>query len=68
VYGPYKSQANWVRFFPLLPRVSHRNESGLSKQGRLGVLKLFTNMSIPSEKICIFTTVILLILGLTVLV
>ena len=69
MYGPYKTQVNWAQFFLLLSRVSHRKESGLSKQGSLDALKLFPiNISIPSEQICIFITGILLIVGLTVLV
>ena len=60
------TQVNWVQLFLLPSHVSHRKESGLSKQGSLGVLKLFPDISVALEQICIFTTSILVELALLV--
>lgn len=47
-----------MQFFLLPSHVSHRKESGLSEQGSLGVLRLFPDISIALEQICIFTSIL----------
>lgn len=48
------TQFNWLQF-----SVFPTNEGGINKHGSLIVLKLFPNISISLEQICIFKTSIL---------